>query len=593
MSDFSILIVDDEILIRRALSDYLQECGYATTTAADGEDGITKARAKRFDAVLVDLRMPRVDGLEVIATLKTEQPTLPVVVVSGTGVLQDVIAAMRLGAWDYITKPIHDMDEIAVVVERVLDKARLIAERDRYEYELEALNRSLEAEVARRTRDLIARNRDLTVLNHVISAATASLDSVRVLQVLCDELAAAFHLPQVTAMLIQAEVNQATVMAEHCEPDRPHTLGSLLSIKPDFIARVLEDPQPLLLVKTQRAAHLREFFALVSHHPDDSVLVVPLVVRGQVISILSLDAAGDFQYSQDDLGLIQHAAAATAQSLETVNLHQELRQHAEALEAIVAQRTLELRAALEQAQAADKAKSQFLSSVSHELRTPLTSLRLYLGLLRRGPGTKQDEYLESLTRETDRLQTLIESLLDISRLDLGKTHAHLQPTDLNNLLQILAKDRGKLFAERGLKLTVSVASDLPITAADPKLIEQVATNLLTNAMNYTPSGGEVGMGTALSSTDTATWVTFYVQDNGPGIAEDEQKRLFERFFRGAAGLNSSAAGTGLGLAICKEIMELHHGHITLDSVENQGCTFKVWLPLVDVNNQEEVQSANA
>ncbi len=593
MSDSSILIVDDEVLIRRALSDYLQECSYTTMTAADGEDGITKARAKHFDAVLVDLRMPRVDGLEVIATLKAEQPDLPVVVVSGTGDLRDVIAAMRLGAWDYITKPIHDMDEIAVVVERVLEKAHLIAERNRYEYELEALNRSLEAEVTRRTHDLIARNRDLTMLNHVISAATANLDSVWVLQVLCDELAAAFQLSQVTAMLIQTDAGRATVTSEHCEPGRVNTLGREVSINAGFVARILEDPQPLLLVSTQRAAHLKEFFALVSHDENDSVLVVPLVVRGQVVSILSLDAAADFHYSQDDLDLIQHAAAATAQSLETVNLHQELRQHAEALEAVVAQRTLELRAALEQAQAADKAKSQFLSSVSHELRTPLTSLRLYLGLLKRGPGHKQEEYLESLTRETDRLQTLIESLLNISRLDLGKTQAHLQPTDLNDLLQILAKDREKLFAERGLKLTVSAAPDLPATAADPKLIEQVATNLLTNAMNYTPTGGEVGMGTALASTENDTWVTFYVQDNGPGISESEQRQLFERFFRGSAGLNSSAAGTGLGLAICKEIMELHHGRITLNSAENQGCTFKVWLPLVEAGDQEESLAANA
>ncbi len=592
MPDSSILIVDDEVLIRRALSDYLQECGYTTMTAADGEDGITKARAKRFDAVLVDLRMPRVDGLEVIATLKAEQPDLPVVVVSGTGVLQDVIAAMRLGAWDYITKPIHDMDEIAVVVERVLDKARLIAERNRYESELETLNRSLEAEVARRTRDLIARNRDLTVLNHVISAATASLDSVRVLQVLCDELAAAFQLSQVTAMFIQTDAGCATIMAEHGEPGKSATLGREAPIGADFVARILDDPQPFLLLNTQWAPQLKEFFALVSHDEHDSILIVPLVVRGQVVSILSLDAAADFQYSQNDLDLIQHAAAATAQSLETVSLHQELRQHAEALEAVVAQRTLELRAALEQAQAADTAKSQFLSSVSHELRTPLTSLRLYLGLLRRGPGTKQDEYLESLTRETERLQTLIESLLNISRLDLGKTQAHLQPTNLNDLLQILAKDREKLFAERGLKLTVSVTPDLPLTAADPKLIEQVATNLLTNAMNYTPTGGEVGMGTALASVDDDAWVTFYVQDNGPGIAESEQKRLFERFFRGAAGLNSSAAGTGLGLAICKEIVELHHGRITLKSAENQGCTFKVWLPLVAGDGQEDALAAN-
>jgi len=107
---------------------------------------------------------------------------------------------------------------------------------------------------------------------------------------------------------------------------------------------------------------------------------------------------------------------------------------------------------------------------------------------------------------------------------------------------------------------------------------QVATNLLTNAMNYTPIGGEVSLHTAIVEAEERPWVTFSVQDTGPGIAEEELPHLFNRFFRGQAGQTSKAAGTGLGLAICKEIVTLHDGRITLDSVVGQGCTFTVWLP---------------
>jgi len=171
-----ILIIDDEALIRRSLADYLSECGYETVTAPDGSKGLARAKEEHFDAVLVDLRMPHIDGLEVITTLKKEQPELPVVVVSGTGVLSDAIEAIRQGAWDYITKPIQDMGEIEVVIDRILEKARLCAERDSYQQEIEQLNRSLEAEVARQVQDLQAQNRELTALNRVAGAISAPLD---------------------------------------------------------------------------------------------------------------------------------------------------------------------------------------------------------------------------------------------------------------------------------------------------------------------------------------------------------------------------------------------------------------------------------
>lgn len=160
-----ILIVDDEALVRRAMADYLIEGGYQTATASDGIEGLSRARAEAFDVILVDLRMPRLDGLDLIAAISVEQPELPLVVVSGVGLLGDVVEAMRRGAWDYVTKPIHDMDELAMTIERVLDKARLTAERNRYQRELEQLNLSLEAEVARQTHDLQQANAELLRLD--------------------------------------------------------------------------------------------------------------------------------------------------------------------------------------------------------------------------------------------------------------------------------------------------------------------------------------------------------------------------------------------------------------------------------------------
>ncbi|MEE8392026.1 MAG: EAL domain-containing protein [Anaerolineae bacterium] len=146
MNTKRILIIDDDPNFRHVLSRYLTQCGYETITAADGAEGLAQARADRFHAALVDLNMPNVDGLQVIATLKAEQSELPTVVVSGTGILSDAVEAMRQGAWDYIAKPIRDIGEIVIVVERAMEKARLISERAQAEEgQRQALAQALQA----------------------------------------------------------------------------------------------------------------------------------------------------------------------------------------------------------------------------------------------------------------------------------------------------------------------------------------------------------------------------------------------------------------------------------------------------------------
>jgi len=230
----------------------------------------------------------------------------------------------------------------------------------------------------------------------------------------------------------------------------------------------------------------------------------------------------------------------------------------------------------------DRLKSQFVSDVSHELRTPLTNIRLYLDLLHQTEDqTKESRYLETLSRESDRLAHLIDDLLDLSRLEAGATKFTPSSVDLNKLLSALVDDRQELAARQGLKLIIATDPKLPPALSDEQLLTQVFTNLLTNAMNYTPRGGEITLRTLVGSEDE--WVIAVVEDTGIGIAPEEQPLIFGRFYRGQASRTTGTPGTGLGLAICKEIITLNQGHISVESEPGKGTRIIVQLPVAPPN----------
>jgi PAS domain S-box-containing protein len=229
----------------------------------------------------------------------------------------------------------------------------------------------------------------------------------------------------------------------------------------------------------------------------------------------------------------------------------------------------------------DRLKDLFVSNVSHELRTPLTNLKLYLKLMEKGRSDKRNQYMATLDREANRLQQLIEDLLSLSRLDVGRARPEREETDLNLLVSQLVNDRAALAAEKGLALATELAPNLEPVLADEKMLVQVLTNLTTNAMNYTSAGGRILVRTGAQSTDgthPADWITVSVIDTGYGVLPEERQYLFDRFYRGEAARRAGAPGTGLGLAICREIVERHDGHITVESELGKGSTFTVWLP---------------
>lgn len=221
-------------------------------------------------------------------------------------------------------------------------------------------------------------------------------------------------------------------------------------------------------------------------------------------------------------------------------------------------------------------RKDFISNVSHELRTPLASLKALAETLLTGAlEDKQasQRFVEQIEAEVDSMSLLIQELLELSRIESGKVPLRLEAVPPLVLLSD-ATTRLGLQAERaGLVIKVECAEDLPPALVDPPRIQQVLTNLLHNAIKFTPRGGEITLSAALHE-DT---ILFSVKDTGIGISADDLPRIFERFYK--SDKTRSSSGIGLGLAIARHIVEAHHGEIYVESQEGQGSTFSFSIPI--------------
>lgn len=233
----------------------------------------------------------------------------------------------------------------------------------------------------------------------------------------------------------------------------------------------------------------------------------------------------------------------------------------------------------------DRLKSEFVATVSHELRTPMTSIRGYVDILLMGAtGALTDDqthFLEIVRNNTDRLNILVNDLLDVSRLESGKVMIAPQPTRLETITEEVVSNLKKRSKneEKPMTFTLNVEDDLPRVYADPERLRQIINNLVENAYHYTPTEGKVTV--SIHTLKEKKEVQIDVSDTGVGISEKDQKQVFERFYRGEDPLVLATPGTGLGLPIVKQLVEMHKGRIWIESSGNpgEGSTFSFTLPV--------------
>jgi signal transduction histidine kinase len=231
----------------------------------------------------------------------------------------------------------------------------------------------------------------------------------------------------------------------------------------------------------------------------------------------------------------------------------------------------------------DEAKTSFLANVSHELRTPLTSIRAFSEILQSYPNDEatQQEFLQIITDESERLTRLVNDVLDVTKIESGEMDWRDEDVNVNWLLAQCARAIAPVVEQAGLDFRQEVEADLPAIRGDHDRLQQVVQNLLNNAMKFTSEGS-----VTLWAYATDEELRIMVSDTGLGIAAADQERVFEKFQQVGDTLTGKPKGTGLGLTICRDIVAHHGGSLTVDSEVGRGSTFTIALPTTAARDDE-------
>lgn len=254
----------------------------------------------------------------------------------------------------------------------------------------------------------------------------------------------------------------------------------------------------------------------------------------------------------------------------------ELKNHQDNLHRIVEEQTAEIVAAKMFAENANRAKSEFLANMSHELRTPMHAILNFSNMGLKGSTGNEalHYYFLRIGENGKRLMTLLDNLLDLSRLEAGHLPFQLEETDLASVVTASMVELDSFIQEKQIHIEKTVGPNLPRLFADRGHLQQVTTNLLSNAIHFSPKNSLIEVKLA----KVGTYIRLTVRDHGPGIPENECKIIFDRFTQSSR-THNRAGGTGLGLAICLEIVEAHNGHITATNHTTGGAIFTVELPI--------------
>lgn len=411
------------------------------------------------------------------------------------------------------------------------------------------------------------------LLNQISQALNSSLDPEHILQQIVNFIGEGFGVDRVAIFSIDTltirvlnewRVSESVVSVLNWQAPVSEHLNLLDPTSNFSLHRAFHDPKyqenPL---KTQ---------LLIPHQAHSlSVLRVPIFIRNQLFGGLSLYTTTTYRtFTEEEIYLLQRIADQAAIALYNAQSYEQLEQ-------LVKERTKELEQEKLVSEAANRAKSEFLTNMSHELRTPLTSILGFSKVLTQqifgSLNEKQQQYIERISLSGKHLLALINDLLDLSKIEAGKEELILETLQVENMCQECISLIQERASSCGLELVLLISSDVTTCIADKRRLKQILFNLLSNAVNFTETGS-----VTLQVNKTEDTIMFSVIDTGIGISKANQEILFQPFQQLTSNLPRKFQGTGLGLALTRSLTQLHKGNITLESKLGSGSCFTLSLP---------------
>ena len=615
-----ILLVDDDSDYRRLVKMALQRATglvqLAIETAENLAETLDCLKNNSFDLVLLDLGLPDSSGIETFNAVHRLHPRIPIIMLTGLEDQQVSIEAIKKGASDYLVKGANSFTDILV-------RTILYAlERKQTEETLQISERNF--------RTLINQSADATL---VIDKCGIILFANPAAQTLFEHnaeelLGKSFEFPIADAIEIEivrkykAKAIAEMRIVETNWQGKDAYLASLRDITKrksaeEKLKKYRENLKVLVKERTEEVDAEKELLSVTFSSMGDGVIVADPQKRIILFNTIAETLAGwEFERVQDrpldELFQVvnEHTKEAIESPVDRV-LKSGKTETGSNLDVLVAmdetERPISTIAApiykndgtiigivlvfrdVSKEREIDRLKDDFISSVSHELRTPLTSIKAYTETILHDsnmPEETKRQFLGIIDEESNRLANLIEELLDLSRLESGTVKLLREPMNISAVITQVSTALKPLAEKKNIQLNVNVCENLPQFIGDESKILSAITNLVNNAVKFTPAGGQVSVSATTSGQDE---LVIRVSDSGIGIPKEALPKIFDRFYR-VHHPGKQIPGTGLGLAIVKKIVTMHGGRIEVESEPNRGTTFTIFLPLTPTPIQEARQA---
>jgi len=543
-----VLLVDDSQVIRKYVQKLLsQSHGSVAFSIQPAEDMSATTRLLAhtgFDLILLDLELPDSSGLDTIKKVSSLVPQIPIVVLTGSHDRDMGIRAIKEGAEDYVIR--DDLAEESSARDLLVRIIRHTIERKKMEQHLREAHDKLEKRVDERTVQLADSNRLLTL-----------------------EIADRRHAEQKLAVLND---RLETLVATRTEELAAET--ELLSITMGGMS------EAVIAVDVDKRIFLSNAVAekLTGWKSDDA--------NGQVLDdVIQIVNEQTRETTENPINAVLRSGKSHCGGKDETLFSRDGREYPIFISASPIRRSdgkvvggVMVFRDTSRDREIDRMKTDFISSVSHELRTPLTSIKAYTATILRDPDMPEDikrEFLTIIDQESDRLAALIDDLLEVARIDSRDRTLQRKPMDVAAVIDTVVSALMPLADQKKIELQTDVDNGLPEFQGDESKIESVVTNLVNNAIKFTPRGGQV----SISIQQQGDELLLRVSDTGLGIPKKDISHIFERFYR-VQRPDEQIQGTGLGLAIVADIVAMHGGRIEVRSKVRQGTTFTVTLPLI-------------